>query len=92
MGFILRCLNEGNQVKYYKVKDQRYLGEDEFIGQIECKERNFESTMYDIPIEEIVFEVSDSGSKRSVWPKFSGLLGKKDIGVFSKGYCRAFSP
>ena len=92
VGFISRCLNEGHQVKYYKVKDQRYLGEDEFIGQIECKERNFESTMYDIPIEEIVFEVSDWGSKRSVWPKFSGLLGKKDIGVFSKGYCRAFSP
>ena len=36
------------------------MGEDEFIGQIECKERNFESTMYDIPIEEIVLEVSNA--------------------------------
>lgn len=60
--FILRCLNSGHQDKYYKVKGQRYLGEDEFIEQIECKQENFESKsiIYDIPMDEIVLEISNT--------------------------------
>lgn len=78
MGFVLRCLNEGHQEKHYKVKDQRYLGEDEFIGQIECKEINSEYTMYDIPIEEIVLEVSNA--TRISQDKFYSLTrGRKGV-------------
>jgi hypothetical protein len=60
--FILRCLNSGHQDKYYKVKGQRYLGEDEFIERIERKMENFESRsiIYDIPMDEIVLEVSNT--------------------------------
>ncbi len=60
--FILRCLNSGHQDKYYKVKGQRYLGEDNFIEKIERKQENFKSPsiVYDIPIDEIVLEVSNT--------------------------------
>jgi len=58
----LRSLDSGHQDKYYKVKGQRYLGEDEFIEQIECKGENLESEsiIYDIPMDEIVLEVSNT--------------------------------
>lgn len=58
MQFVLAELDGGHQEKYYKVKDQRYLGEDKFIEDIEVKKGSFEPTVYDIPIEEIALEVS----------------------------------
>ena len=60
--FILRSLDSGHQDKYYKVKSQRYLGEDDFIERTERKNENFESEsiIYDIPIDEIVLEVSNT--------------------------------
>lgn len=57
--FVLAELEGGHQENYYKVKDQRYLGEDRFIEEIEAKKRSFEPTVYDIQIEEIVLEVSE---------------------------------
>jgi len=34
--FVWEGIPSGHQEKYYKVKDQRYLGEDGFINQIEA--------------------------------------------------------
>lgn len=56
--FVLRELNGEHQKKYYEVKDQRYLGEEKFIEQIEGKKRSIEPTVYDIPLGEIALEVS----------------------------------
>ena len=56
--FVLQGLEGGHQEKYYKVKDQRYLGEDEFVEEIEGKKGNLEPAVYDIPLRDIAFEVS----------------------------------
>lgn len=56
--FVLQGLEGGHQEKYYKVKDQRYLGEDEFIEEVEGKRGNLEPAVYDIPIRDIAAEVS----------------------------------
>ena len=58
MKFVLQGIEEGHQEKYYKVKDQRYLGEDEFIEEVEGKKGNFEPAVYDIPLGDIALEVS----------------------------------
>lgn len=56
--FILEELESGHQKKFYEVKDQRYLGEENFINQIENEKRNREGVVYEIPFEVIVGEVS----------------------------------
>jgi hypothetical protein len=56
--FILEELHSGHQEKYYKVKDQRYLGEESFIDRIGVEKRDGENALYDIPIEVIAQEVS----------------------------------
>ena len=56
--FILEELNSGYQERFYEVKDQRYLGEEEFIGRIEKNKESGESVVYEIPIEVIAREVS----------------------------------
>ena len=56
--FILEDRNSGHQERFYEVKDQRYLGEEEFIGRIEKGKESRESVVYEIPIEVIAREVS----------------------------------
>ena len=56
--FILEGLDGGHQERFYEVKDQRFLGEEEFINRIEDEKRRAESVIYDIPIEVIAREVS----------------------------------
>lgn len=56
--FIWEGIQDGHQGKYYKVKDQRYLGEDSFINQIETKRDKGESWVYEVPLEAISQEVS----------------------------------
>ena len=56
--FVLDGLPMGHQKKYYEVKDQRYLGEDEFIDQIERKKTSADSAViFEIPLEDIAMEV-----------------------------------
>ncbi len=47
----------GHQPKYYEVKDQRYLGEDDFVDRIERKKASGNPCLFEIPIEEIALEV-----------------------------------
>ena len=50
----------GHEQKYYEVKDQRYLGEESFIEQIETERRKPEDWVYEIPLEAICREVSSA--------------------------------
>jgi putative transposase len=55
--FILEGLTEVHQEKYYRVKDQRYLGEDEFVEKIEGQKKSHEPVYWEIPLGEIAREV-----------------------------------
>ena len=54
---VLDGLPMGHQVKYYEVKDQRYLGKDEFIDKIERIKSNADPAIFEISMEEIAREV-----------------------------------
>ena len=56
--FVLDGLDLGHQRRYYEVKDQRFLGEDEFIERIQSSKTLDSPVLFNIPIEEIVVEVS----------------------------------
>jgi chromosomal replication initiation ATPase DnaA len=47
----------GHQKKYYEVKDQRYLGEDEFIDQIEREKTSADPAIFEILMKDIAMEV-----------------------------------
>lgn len=55
--FIRDGLNLDHQAKYYKVKDQRFLGEQEFLERIESKKVTDEPVLFEIPLEDIVMEL-----------------------------------
>jgi len=57
--FVWEGLKERHQEKYYKVKDQRYLGEDEFVEKIEGMRKSAEGGYWEIPLEEISRQVMD---------------------------------
>jgi hypothetical protein len=56
--FVWEGISLGHERKYYHVKDQRYLGEDSFIEQIEAERTKPEDGFYEIPLEAICREVS----------------------------------
>jgi hypothetical protein len=67
--FVLEGLKEKYQERYYKVKDQRYLGQDEFAERVEAMKKSPEGAYWEIPIEEITLEVMDkTGSSRILNP------------------------
>jgi len=55
--FIREGLNLDHQAKYYEVKDQRFLGEQEFLERIESKKVTDEPILFEISLEDIVMEV-----------------------------------
>ena len=57
--FVLEGLAMGHQKKYYEVKDQRYLGEDEFIDEIERQKSSSYPGIFEIPMKDISMEVAD---------------------------------
>ena len=56
--FVWEGIPSGHQEKYYKIKDQRYLGEDLFINRIEAERSKPESWVYEVPLKAISQEVS----------------------------------
>jgi len=56
--FVLDGLNLGHQGRFYEVKDQRFLGGDDFIKHLESRRVAEGPVRFDIPMEEIVEEVS----------------------------------
>ncbi len=87
--FISSAINSGHQNKFYQVKDQTFLGEDEFVDQIEVEKHNYDPIIFDIPIEEIVFEVLQAiGIKREDMYSSSrnrnGAYGRGLVGYLAK--------
>jgi REP element-mobilizing transposase RayT len=56
--FVWEGISEGHEEKYYRVKDQLYLGEDGFINQIKMEKKDSGDWVYDIPLEAISQGVS----------------------------------
>src|SRR4030042_5972887 len=51
--FVWEGIPSGHQEKYYEVKDQRYLGEDNFIHQINVGGREPKGWVYEVSLEAI---------------------------------------
>lgn len=78
--FIREGLNLNHQAKYYEVKDQRFLGEQEFLERMESKKVTDEPVLFEFPLEDIVTEVGKTmGITRERFHYLSrergGLLG-----------------
>ncbi len=55
--FVSEGIERGHEEKYYQVKDQRYLGEDEFVDKVESIKRSHEPCYWEVPVARIVREV-----------------------------------
>ena len=101
--FVFDGLPLGHQRKYYEVKDQRYLGEDEFIDQIERIKTSAEPALLEIPLEDIAKEVvnhmaigvdrmySLSRDRRGAYGRaIVGYLARKLTGSLVKDIARHF--
>lgn len=58
--FLWEGVGSGHQQRFYEVKDQRFLGEEKFIQEIEKEKGNKETVIYEIPIEVIARGVSQA--------------------------------
>lgn len=56
--FVWERISGEREEKYYRVKDQRYLGGDEFINRIEMEKEGLMDGVYDITLEAISDEAS----------------------------------
>jgi len=56
--FVWEGISGGHQGRYYRVKDQRYLGGDDFIERIGEERKQSGSWVYDVPLKVISEEVS----------------------------------
>jgi putative transposase len=56
--FVWEGISSGHEEKYYRVKDQRYLGEDSFVERVEEKRREPQSWVYEVSLEAISEETS----------------------------------
>ena len=88
--FILEGLQDGHQKKFYEVKDQRYLGEENFINRVENEKRDGEGAVYEIPIEIIVGEVSKACGVTidrlySLTYERKGAHGRGIVGYLARG-------
>ena len=55
--FVWEGISRGHDEKYYRVKEQRYLGEEEFIDRVEVKGKEPAGWVYEVPLEAICREV-----------------------------------
>jgi hypothetical protein len=58
--FLVDGLDLGHQEKYYQVKDQRFLGEDEFVEQVESGKGLTIPDLFAIPLHEIAATVAEN--------------------------------
>jgi putative transposase len=80
--FIEDGLHLGHEDTYYKVKDQRFLGEGEFVERIESQRVTDEPVLFDIPLEDIVAEV---GKRVHITPDRMYSLSRERKGAFGRG-------
>jgi len=79
--FVLEGLPMGHQKRYYEVKDQRYLGEDEFIDRIEREKTSSHGGIFEIPVMEISMEV---GNKMAIPPDRLYSLTRDRMGAYGR--------
>jgi hypothetical protein len=92
--FMRDRIDQGHRKEYYEVKDQRFLGEDNFVEEVRRGRDEEGPCVYDISIAEIVSEVSsvlripsdlvysDSRNRR-------GALGRAVVGYVGRKLARA---
>ncbi len=93
--FVRSCISQGHREDFYELKDQRFLGTEEFIENIHRDLNEMPSFLYDIAIEEIVSKVSSvlNISKDlfySTTRNHQGSLGRAVVAYFGKelgGHC-----
>ena len=56
--FVWEGISSGHEEKYYRVKDQRYLGEDSFVERVEKESKEPRSWVYEVSLEAISDETS----------------------------------
>jgi putative transposase len=59
--FVADGMDRGHERKYYRVKDQRFLGEDEFVEEVEGLKKSHEPSYWEVPLEKIAGEVIGGG-------------------------------
>jgi putative transposase len=79
--FILDGLGLGHEDRYYGVKDQRFLGGDEFVERIESEKQTDGPALYEIPLEEIVKEV---GKNMGITQDKIGSLSRNREGAYGR--------
>jgi hypothetical protein len=88
--FVWEGIRGGHEEKYYRVKDQRYLGEDGFVDRIEMDKERLRDWIYDIPLGAISKEVSREtgiGEDRlySVTRDREGAFGRGVVAYLARG-------
>jgi putative transposase len=56
--FVREGISGGHEEKYYRVRDQRYLGEDSFVERVEKERKEPQSWVYEVSLEDISEETS----------------------------------
>jgi putative transposase len=87
--FVKGHIGQGHREDFYKLKDQRFLGEDTFVEHVHRKVNKTPPFLYNIPIGEIVSEVS---SVLNISPDLfytptrnrQGALGRSIVGYLGR--------
>jgi hypothetical protein len=58
--FVWEGISRGHDEHYYEVKEQRYLGGEDFIDRVETERKEPDGCVYDIELEAICHEVSQA--------------------------------
>jgi chromosomal replication initiation ATPase DnaA len=96
-------MGQGHRDDFYKLKDQRFLGPDEFVDDVHHRVKEEPSLVYELPIEEIVSAVeytlgiakyifySFTRSRQGAWGRaVVAFLGKKWGGYQLKRFAEHF--
>jgi REP element-mobilizing transposase RayT len=101
--FVKSRMGQGHRDDFYKLKDQRFLGPDEFVDDVHHRVKEEPSLVYELPIEEIVSAVeytlgiakyifySFTRSRQGAWGRaVVAFLGKKWGGYQLKRFAEHF--
>ena len=101
--FVKSRMGQGHRDDFYKLKDQRFLGPDEFVDDVHHRVKEEPSLFYELPIEEIVSAVeytlgiakyifySFTRSRQGAWGRaVVAFLGKKWGGYQLKRFAEHF--
>ncbi len=91
--YVMEHLPEGHRAEYYKTRDQRFLGDDDFIRQVHKNTHYKAEAKYDISIQELVSRVGMSLGLQveelySSSRNRHGALGRAMVGYLGRKLCR----